>query len=110
MKTIASENTSEIGSTVHCFERAGLGAAPFECVGMNENTYQACPGAPVQPGGMCDYCGSSIRFEFLIRSRDGKLFKVGSDCVHKTSDAGLRRVVDAKVREIRTKATHARQD
>jgi hypothetical protein len=110
MRTVSNTNGEAVGSTVHVFERAGLGKAPFNFVSMNRNAYQACPGAPVQPGGTCDYCGSSIMFEFFIKSADGKTFKVGSDCVCKTDDQGLRRVVDAKVREMKRKANTERQD
>jgi len=110
MKSISNSNGEAVGSVVHIFERAGLGKAPFRLMATNVNKYQACPGAPIQPGGTCDYCGSSIMYEFFIRSQDGKTFKVGSDCVCKTEDAGLRRVVNAKVREMKIKATHERQD
>jgi hypothetical protein len=82
-----TDNPAEVG--MHVFERAGLGKAPFACVGMGEKTYCACQGAPVQPAGTCDYCGNCIRYVFQIRSADGKLFGVGCDCVNKTQDAGL---------------------
>ncbi len=44
----------------HVFERAGLGLAPFRFVGMEEKTFQACPGAPIQAGSSCDYCGTGM--------------------------------------------------
>jgi hypothetical protein len=66
----------------HPFERAGLGRAPFRCVGYSENVYSACPGH-VQPGGTCCYCGQGIRYEAIICSDDGKRFTVGFDCVAK---------------------------
>jgi hypothetical protein len=110
MKTIRNYSGEQVGSTIHEFERAGLGKAPFKFVGVAEKTYQACQGAPVQPGGTCAYCGQAIRYCFGIRSADGKRFVVGSDCVDKTNDAGLRRVVDAKVNELKRTAQHARQD
>jgi hypothetical protein len=68
---------------VHPFEKAGLGKAPFHCTGMVEKTYQACDGAPVQPGSSCDFCMTAIRYCFLIEGIDGKQFKVGCDCVRK---------------------------
>lgn len=74
---------------LHVFERAGLGTAPFRFVGMEEKTFQACPGAPVQPGSSCDYCGTGIRYVCHILASDGRRFKVGSDCVAKTGDNGL---------------------
>lgn len=71
-------------SKVHPFERAGLGMAPFRFVGHFVSKYQACPGAPIQPGSSCDYCGTGIMDVFRIRSTDGKEFKVGCDCVRRT--------------------------
>jgi len=85
--SIKSDNTAEIG--LHVFEKAGLGKAPFRCVGYERITYQACPGAPIQPGGCCDYCGTGIIDAFTIRGSDGAKFKVGCDCVMRTGDAGL---------------------
>lgn len=85
--TTKTDNRTEIG--LHVFERAGLGLAPFRCVGWNRMTFQATPDSPVQPGGTCDFCGTAIIYAALIQSRDGKQFKVGCDCVSKTGDEGL---------------------
>ncbi len=82
-----TDNTTEIAK--HVFERAGLGKAPFRYVGMTESKYQACHGAPVQPGSSCDYCGQGIMYVCEILSADGRRFKVGCDCVARTGDAGL---------------------
>jgi len=84
MKT---DSPQEVG--LHVFERRGLGKAPFRVYDFVTITYQACPGAPVQPGGTCDYCGTGIMYACLIQSSDGKRFKVGCDCVRKTGDEGL---------------------
>jgi hypothetical protein len=73
---------------MHPFEKAGLGLAPFRCVGVYKNAYQACPGAPLQPGGSCDFCGTGIMYEYKILSSDGKGFKVGCDCVMRTGGEG----------------------
>lgn len=83
MKT---DNASDVG--LHVFERAGLGKAPFRFVGFRLNviTY---PDGTSKAGGSCDYCGTGIANECQIKSADGKLFKVGCDCVMKTGDAGL---------------------
>lgn len=95
-------------STVHRFELAGLGKAPFRFTGeVSEKTYCACPGAPVQPGSSCDYCGTGIRYEFWVRSADGKKFKVGCDCIHKTGDAGLIQQISAAERKLRDKKNAA---
>lgn len=91
-------------SGIHAFERAGLGKAPFAFVGSYESKYQAIPGdpnCPVQPGASCDFCGQGIVKVCRIRGACGTEFKVGQDCVRKTGDAGLRRVLDAKVAKVR---------
>lgn len=113
MKSIRNENGEAVGSVIHAFELAGLGKAPFQYVGMNENLHVPYPGAPVEackPGGTCAYCGNGILYEFIIRSSDGKQFKVGSDCVRKVDEGGLRKVIDRKVAEMRRVANIKRQD
>jgi hypothetical protein len=84
---------------IHTFESAGLGKAPFRVLGYEYKTFQACPGAPIQPGGSCAYCGQGIVNIFKIESADGVRSNIGPDCIRKTGDAGLRKVVDAQVRE-----------
>lgn len=76
---------------IHRLEKAGLGLAPFRCVGYQKLVYVACQGAPVKPGGTCDYCGQAIMHAFYILSKDGKRFKVGCDCVARVGDEGLLR-------------------
>lgn len=92
----------------HVFETAGLGVAPFRFVRSYESKYQACPGAPVQPGSSCDFCATAIMTVCVILSADGREFKVGCDCVEKTGDAGLRRFVTEIQREKRAAATRRR--
>lgn len=70
--------------TLHPFEKAGLGKAPFRCVGVTTNWYVTAGGAHRQPGGSCDYCGTGILYEYHIVGADGSKFVVGSDCVAKT--------------------------
>lgn len=67
------------GDKVHPFEIAGLGAAPFRCVGVHQRRTNTG-----QPGGACAYCGTGILDCFEIVSRDGKRFIVGCDCVTRT--------------------------
>ena len=98
LETLKAGETTEI----HRFELAGLGKAPFHFTGkVTEKTYQACPGAPVQSGSSCDYCGTGIRYEFWVKSADGNTFKTGCDCIHKTGDAGLIRQISAAERKLR---------
>lgn len=68
---------------MHPFQAARLGTAPFRFVGMRENRFEM-PGFGWKPGGACDYCGTGILYEYVIRSSDGSEFVVGSDCVEKT--------------------------
>lgn len=76
-------------NTIHRFEAAGLGKAPFKVVGCREIIHTA--GGVSKAGGTCDFCGTGIRYAFLIESSDGKIFKVGSDCVKRTGDSALER-------------------
>lgn len=101
-------------TTQHVFETAGLGLAPFRCVGMHITVGPlnlpdgTQVGAPGQPMGHCDYCGTGILYNFDIVSADGKAFIVGSDCVYKTGDTGLRKAVDAKLKAAKDAATDDR--
>lgn len=83
MKTDIAENVGK-----HAFEVAGLGLAPFRFVGftINKITY---PDGSSKAGGTCAYCGTGIMNECLIRSHDGKVSKVGCDCIRKVDDEGL---------------------
>lgn len=102
---------------VHPFERAGLGLPPFRCVGMEVKTYQACHGAPIQPGAACDYCGTGITNCYAIQSADGKRFVVGSDCVMKcerecagTDAEKVARKLHEDVLRVKRAAAHKRDD
>lgn len=86
---------------MHRFEIAGLGKAPFRCIGFYVSKFQAIPGdpnCPIQPGSSCDYCSNAIMNVYQIRGADGREFKVGCDCVAKTGDAGLRRQISESKR------------
>jgi len=104
--------------TEHLFTRAGLGQAPFRFLGA-ENT---AAGGPLRkigtidgfdmhttPGGTCAYCGTGIIVLCHVRSADGKTFHVGSDCILKVGDKGLRKKVDAALRAHRKAQRHARE-
>jgi len=86
----------------HPFEVAGLGKAPFRFVGMaeqdlrygeailNRGEYERTGIAiTTKPGGSCAYCGTYIGNMYNVRSADGRVFHVGSECVNKTGDAKL---------------------
>lgn len=97
---------------VHVFEAAGLGKAPFAFIACYEDRGPKAMGngvtvgAPGQPMGTCAYCGTGIAYCCQIESSDGKTFVVGTDCVAKTGDAGLK----AKVDEVKAKLTREKQD
>lgn len=94
--------------SIHLFENAGLGKAPFRCVsfiqlpsvslaehnpsGYNNamnNATQIAKGYNIKLGS-CDYCGMALMNHFVIKSADKKFFTVGCECVRKTNDSGLR--------------------
>lgn len=94
-------------TTIHCFEAAGLGKAPFSYEGVvhqdmayGERILGTIGGCMMttKPGGTCDYCGTYIVNMFRVRSADGKTFKVGCDCIRKTGDDGLIRRVEKDVK------------
>lgn len=103
------DNTTHL----HPWEKVGLGKAPFRCVGSEVSEYQACPGAPIQPGSSCDYCPAGIKYVFWIQGVDGSRFKVGSSCVEKVNDKGSRVLtqVQRHVRDLKRKeaATRAKK-
>jgi hypothetical protein len=109
---IANENlTGTETSTIHRFERAGLGKAPFVFTGMTEKVHCVPGGTPVA-GSSCDFCGTGIRYEFWCRSADSREFKVGCDCIHKIGDRGLIQqisVAERKLRDAKNIAAKARR-
>jgi len=104
---------------LHKFEEAGLGKAPFRVVGYRYDvgpkvisvkggvTHTA--GSPGQPMGVCKYCGEGIAHVFIIRSADGNEFDVGSTCVGKTGDAGMKKAVNRKVNALRREAREKKE-
>lgn len=95
-ETLSGKETS----TIHRFERAGLGVYPFHFTGMTESviTY---PDGTSKAGSSCDYCSTGIRYQFWCESSDGKRFKVGCDCIHKSGDAGLIKQISLAERKLR---------
>lgn len=112
-KTTATENST------HDFEKAGLGKAPFRCTGMGQKIgpYRFTDpktgitmevGSPGQAMGVCAYCGQGIMDCYTIRSADGKTFEVGCDCVKRSGDAGMKKVVCAIVAKKNREKSQAR--
>jgi len=96
---------------IHPFEKAGLGKAPFQFVGVSEKVYCAYQGAPEQPAGTCDFCGNGIRYCYHIRSVDNRNFVVGCECVKRTDNECLTNLsdFDMAVREQKSKLNHLRR-
>lgn len=94
--------------TTHIFQEAGLGTTPFKVVGFEVMKYQACQGAPIQPGASCDFCGTPIMNVYWIlgSAPEDQRFKVGCVCVEKTGDRGLINKVLRMERDRKRKARH----
>lgn len=94
--------------TIHRWEAAGLGQAPYTFLGARKNVIRHDDGS-TQPGGTCAYCSTGIANEFMFRSADGRTFVVGSTCVHKSDAKGLTNAkkYDAAVAELRHETTEA---
>ena len=107
------QSTQDATST-HVFERAGLGVAPFRVVGVERRvgpiTHDSglIVGAPGQPMGSCEYCGQGIALCFSIKSSDGRRFIVGSECVAKAGDNGLKRQMNPLLAKLRHESDDAR--
>lgn len=97
-------------TAIHPFESAGLGKAPFRFRGVSRNVYQACPGAPIQGGGTCDYCGNGIMYEFTVSDSNGKVFKVGCDCINRLWSVGKKKCADPMREEIRQAELKMKRD
>jgi hypothetical protein len=94
------QNTTNTSAPVHPWTAAGLGRAPFTFVGYHEARgpiRQTLPdgivvevGAPGQPMGVCDACGTGIAHCYRVCSADGQTSVVGCDCIDRL-DGSLRR-------------------
>lgn len=73
--------------TVHPFEVAGLGIAPFDFDGMVDTGKTTTS---------CDYCSTGLRYVCFVSSHDGRRFKVGIDCIRKLGRADNRLTTEAE--------------
>lgn len=87
----------------HVWEFHGIGVAPFRVKGVaslpskslgeaNPDAYRAAL-AGLPRGfhmGTCEVCGRSITVNFLIVDAQGRRFSVGSSCVNKSGDRGMK--------------------
>jgi hypothetical protein len=90
-------NTVTANATFHVFEH--IAPAPYRYVGVTRNRFSPCQGVESKPGGTCDHCMTGIEWEFWFVAGDGTRFKVGSTCVEKSGDKGLRRAIAADLRK-----------
>lgn len=110
--------------TVHPFERAGLGTAPFRYVGSTDTAAgvdgmglrrvgETADGHTVHttPGGTCAYCGMAIVILCKVRSADGRRFHVGTDCIARVGEWDPRLAAAAKRAKLaRNRARKAARD
>src|SRR4051812_20413369 len=90
---------------VHKFEAAGLGKFPYKFLGMYEAGGH---------GTSCDYCGTHIRYVYMVGSSDSKKFKTGCDCIYRVwSEApdkwayiSLKTEVEKAEKEFKAKKKH----
>lgn len=92
--------TTESG--LHPFQQSGLGTAPFSYAGCKEVATRL-PDGSTRAAGSCDHCGACIRWAFGVKSADGRVSFVGSDCICKLNREDNRFIgaVEAEVRKIK---------
>lgn len=87
-----------------------LGEYPYSFDGYEYKSFKAVPEAPTQPGTCCDHCGTGINHVFWFVSADGNRFKVGSSCVEKSGDSGLKNQIKTEVKRIQKEQRAARKE
>lgn len=102
--------------TIHPFEKAGLGKAPFRYVGIEAQEIShgrrvlgsvgGCE-MTTKPGGSCAFCAHYILDMFVVESADGQRFHVGCDCIRKV-DAKLTRSIEADAKKAKKDREAAR--
>jgi hypothetical protein len=111
--------TATQNDTIHKFEIAGLGKAPFKLIGFykmpsnslagqNPDAYNMALRAMPQGAGCgsCQFCGIPLINNFIIESSDGQKNAVGCDCVQKVGDRGL----TTKIKEMQRIARKEKRD
>jgi hypothetical protein len=110
--------------TLHIFEEAGLGHAPYKFMGLyslpspliaetNPDMYnlmlEEIPHTTLGGAGTCSYCGMPIMNLYIIQSLDKETFFVGSECVLKTGDKGLINLAKRAANEVVTDKRHSKE-
>jgi len=93
-------------TSIHPFERAGLGSPSYRYCGMEQSVHVA--GDVVKSGSSCDFCGTAITFCYWFKGAEGRKFKVGSSCVAKSGDGNLKRAISADKRKHQRELSRAR--
>ena len=82
----------------------------FRVIGIEERTYQAAPGAPVQPSGTCWHCGAGIKTCVVAKHLDsGDVITVGTTCAERIGldPVGLKKYLAEKFAEDRAERRSA---
>lgn len=120
MNNATPQTQTDAPSTIHPWEAAGLGKAPFRWLGVSRKVGPVRTvladgttleqGAPGQPMGSCAFCGMGIAECHEIKGACGALFIVGCDCVRRVYAAGDRVLTQAETasRKLRNEAARAR--
>lgn len=83
--------------TKHIFERAGLGLYPYQYIGCEYGK------------SGCQYCGTAIAYKFYLKSKDQKTFYVGCDCINKSGDQGLVKLISKDIKKMQAEQRQARK-
>ena len=85
----------------HVWQEAGMGVAPYTYVGCEDTGYLSTN---------CDACGAGLRYVFFVRDAKGCQYQVGCDCVLKTNDAKLVKVVSEAQKKINEAKAEAKRE
>jgi hypothetical protein len=116
--------TTTTPAKAHPFEISGMGHGPYQWVGTHDIA-EAREHAENHGGtafaqhpqltaglGTCCHCGMAINLVCIVRSADGRLWGVGSNCVERTGDAHLgnaAKIAVAQRRRIKAAAAAAQR-
>lgn len=118
MEEVRSEADKEL-------ERFGLGKSPYKFLGTMEspskemqeqnpeaynNALRDFPKFDAGGIGSCARCYNAITIHYIIKSSDGKVFPLGSECVGRLHDAKLTKEAEKEAKKITKEKTTARND
>src|SRR6266478_4760604 len=94
--TAGTVGTGRLAGTVGAAPTAPAKRHVFEHLGPAPYTY----GGMTKRSSSCDHCGTAILFQYWLTATNGKVFKVGCDCIMKAGDSGLRTIVSREKRAL----------